>query len=225
MSQLDADSANPVFARISLMRVLTIIGCLLFSFSAFADPVPLPMSWVKVSEMFYSPLQVRMWGPLTLSDPQPWNGVYIRVNVSDPYPSPALQPNTWYSTDLTALGVGYDPATGGWIGATMAFVSGIEIITGGTSVETNEPAIYITFARLDDAAADCTKYIGQAVVPNLTDSVTGANIVGGGVRSNVSTVIPLKDGKFKFCFRTTTTGAWPDHPSYGVNLTVQMWGH
>lgn len=208
------------------MRFVLAIFAFIFSISAcFADPAPQPMPWVKISEWYFSPLQVRMWGPTTLSDPQPWNGVYVRVNVADPYPSPALQPGTWYTADVRPLGVGYDPTTGSWIGATVMFVSGIEIITGGTSAESVEPDINITFARADDTTANCAKYLGQALIPNLTDVLTGARIVGGGIRSNMSTVIPLTDGQFKFCFTTTTTGAWPDHPSYGVNLTVQLWGH
>lgn len=182
---------------------------------------PRPMPWSEVGRMFFSPLQVRMWGPDTLSDPQPWTGCYVRVNVSDPYPSPALQPDTWYTIDLRPLGVGYDPVTGLWIGADMAFMSGIEIITGGSqqAVDTNGNPVYpdvqITFARPEDTTADLTRYIGQTLDPLQ---------IGGGSRTNMSTVIPLTDGQYKFSFHDTTVGQYPTQPSYGINLTLQLWG-
>lgn len=199
------------------MRFLaTIFFCLTICSVAAADPAPQPMPWNEVGRIFYTPLQVRMWGPDTLADPQPWTGVYVRVNVDDPYPSPALQPGVWYTADLRPLGIGYEPAGGAWIGADVMFVSGVGIISGGISVEPAIPDFHITFARPDDTTANCKKYIGQTSL--------GSAAGGGGARSPFSTIVPMTDGHYKFCFTTSTSGNWPSHPSYGINLTVQWWG-
>lgn len=167
------------------------------------SPVPQPMPWVKLSELYYCPLQVRMWGPDTLSDPQPWTGLYVRVNVSDPYPDPALLPNTVYTVDLTPLGVAED--------AKVAFLSGILIITHGSASETGD--VRVTMAAHGDPL-DVSKYIGQTVEAQ----------VGGGQRSNMATWVPLNAGKFDFSFQANTTGVWPANCGYGINLTLQAWG-
>lgn len=199
-----------------------------------AEPFPrLPSNagWVKANNIYYSNLQARMWGPNTYSDLLPYTGNYIRVNVSDPYPivnnqgqqcfsisssCRALQPGQWYFVDLRPLGVGTDPDTGQYVGAKFVIVNGVAIITGGTQNQNVNPEIHFTFARPDDNTASCTKYIGQTLNPLQ---------VGGGVRSNVGTLIPTIDGQYKFCFSVNTSGNWPNSPAYGVNLTVQLWGN
>lgn len=202
------------------MRILILL--LLMMGSAVADPAPRPMPWLEIGRHFYSPLQVRMWGPDTLADPQPWTGTYIRVNVSDPYPSPELQPGTWYTVDLRPLGVGYEPGTTTWIGADVAFLSGIGIISGGNNPPVNAsgqsalPDFHVTFARADDETANCAKYQMQTSLGYAT--------AGGGARSATSTMVPLKDGQYKFCFWRSTVGNWPAAPGYGLNLTLQWWG-
>lgn len=189
------------------MRVKRFFAACLLAFlvgPAMADPSPRPITWALMNEIYVSTLQVRAWGPDTLADPQPWTGVYVRVNVSDPYPDPALVPGTWYIVDLAPFGVAAD--------AKAAFLSGLLIITHGTTPETAD--LHITFARPDDAVANCSKYIGQAIEP----------FVGGGQRSNMATWVPLVGGKFKFCFNTATGGTSPANSAYAVNLTLQAWG-
>lgn len=191
--------------------------------AAFADPAPRPMPWIEKGREFYTSIQARMWGPDVLTDPQPWTGVYVRVNVTDPYPSPALQPLTWYEVDLRPLGVGCEPGSNPceFIGADYGFFSGVEIITGGKYQSVNSigqsvyPEVHVTFASYDDVTADCSKYIGQTLDPLQ---------IGGGSRSNMSTLIPMKDAKFKFCFSVSTVGIWDNAPAYGINLSIQSWG-
>lgn len=208
---------------IHLMRVLVLLVFIYLPSMACAEPAPRPMPWVEIGRSFYSTIQVRMWGPDTLADPLPWTGTYIRVNVSDPYPSPALQPNQWYMADLSALGVGCLPGTvpcspqsPGWIGADVIFLSGVGIISGGLSSEPAIPNLVVTFARADDATANCAKYISQTAL--------GSAAGGGGVRSGASTFVPTTNAQYKFCFNRSTEGNWPDHPAYGINLTVEWWG-
>lgn len=242
MTQLSSELiAASVFDMLRSMRVAiaALFGCFL-SVSAIAELAPRPMPWIEKGREFYSPIQARLWGPGTYSDPLPYTGVYIRVNVSDPYPlvdgvgqqcptagngCGALQPGVWYHVDLRPLGVGTDPATGEYIGADFGTFSGVSIISGGTqslnaSGQTVSPEVHFTFARPDDNAAVCGgKYIGQNLNPLQA---------GGGVRSNLSTLIPMVDGQYKFCFEVTTVGNWsqtaPSNPAYGVNLTIQTWG-
>lgn len=186
------------------MRALFLMAFLFGASSALADPSPRPIPWVTITEWHVSTLQVRVWGPGTLEDPQPWTGLYFRGNVSDPYPSPQLSAGTWYTVDLAPFGVEED--------AKAAFLSGILIITRGTAVETAD--VHVTMARADDTTADCSKYIGQTIEATA----------GGGQRSNMATFVPLSQAKFKFCFYLNTPGQWPDNSSYGINLTLQAWG-
>lgn len=207
------------------MKKLLALLSLLLSTLAYADPAPRPMPWVEISRHFYSPIQVRMWGPDTLADPQPWTAVYIRSHVSDPYPSPELQPGVWYDANVAALGIGCEPGTSpcnpessGWIGADVLFVSGVGIITGGTSTEPAIPDMHVTFAQPNDPVTNspCVKYLGQFSLPDA--------LPNQGTREDFSTIIPMINSKFKFCYTASTTGNWPTHPGYGLNLTAQWWG-
>lgn len=184
------------------MRVFLLLLAMMGS--AFAEPAPRPMPWITVNEWHVATSQVRMWGPNTLEDPQPWTGLYFRGNVSDPYPSPQLQPGTWYEVDLTPFGVADD--------ATVAFLSGILIITHGTNAEIAD--VRVTMARANDATANCDKYIGQTIEANTS----------GGQRSNMATFVPLHQGRFKFCFMHANGGVYPNGSAYGINLSLQAWG-
>lgn len=186
------------------VRVALLALFLLVPSALFADPSPRPVPWVTITEWHISTLQVRMWGPNTLSDPQPWTGLYFRGTVSDPYPSPELQQNTWYEVDLTPFGVAPD--------ATMAFLSGMLIISHGGASETAE--VRFSMARANDTTADCSKYLGQTIEA----------AVGGGQRSNMAAFVPLYNGKFKFCLTHGNGGTYPGGSAYGINLTLQAWG-
>ena len=202
------------------MKFKFVIALLLSMLSApaFAEPPALPLPWVKLSEIYYTPSQVRMYGSggSTINcGGAPCNAVYIQTHLPSgqnegPQPTNCLDPPaclSWGSNpvtvDLVPFGVGED--------AKMAWLAGIAIITHGTTVET--AAAYITFAP-DGAAIDCTRYIGQVVEA----------MVGGGQRSPMTYLVPLNAGKFQFCYYVSTPGAWPNNSSYGINLSLQAWG-
>ena len=94
--------------------------------------------------------------------------------------------------------------------AQAAFLSGLLIITRGTTSETAD--ITLTFRRPGDGTP-CTKYLGQAVEAHS----------GGGQRSPISSWVPLDDGKFEFCYRIMTPGSWPTNSAYGINMSLQAW--
>ena len=99
------------------------------------------------------------------------------------------------------------------------------IISGGTNVEgAVSRAQYRTSILRSQGRRTRLPTARNIWDKRFTDSATGADVIGGGARSNMSMVIPLTDGKFKCCFTTTTSGIWPSHPNYGVNLTLQLWG-
>lgn len=108
----------------------------------------------------------------------------------------------WSVVDLTERGVPQD--------AVAAFLSGILIITyagpdqGGADLQ-------VFFRRLGDTATQDID--GQAVEAKT----------GNGIRSTMSTWVPLVDGKFEWKWTRSTTAQWPNGPSYGVNLNVQAW--
>lgn len=204
------------------MRFIASIFALLFAASpALAEPPPLPMPWVKLSEIYYTPTQVRLYGagsqpPSFCTISQPCNAVYVMTHLPTSignYGPPAtncVDPptcNQWASNpitvDLAPFGIAED--------AKVAWLSGMLIITHGTTVETAD--IHVTFAAYG-GPIDCTRYLGQTVEPH----------VGGGQRSNMSTLVPLSERKFQFCYFLNTPGEWPDNSSYGINLSIQAWG-
>lgn len=129
------------------------------------------------------------------------NAVYVQTHVETPYGH--QRSGVPATVDLKPYGVPAD--------AKVAWLSGILIITHGT---TNEIAdMRITFAA-DAASVDCNQYIGQ---------VTEAHVQGG-QRSPISVMVPLRDAKFAFCYRVSTTGTWPKNSAYGINLSLQAWG-
>lgn len=191
---------------------------LLSANSAFAEPPPMPMSWVKLSEIYYTPTQVRLYGagnePPSFCDTTLCNAVYVMTHLPGgtwgPPASNCVDPpacNQWVSNpitvDLSPLGLAED--------AKVAWMSGMLIITHGTTVETAD--IHVTFAAYG-SPIDCTRYLGQTVEP----------AVGGGQRSNMATLVPLSERKFQFCYFLNTPGAWPTNSSYGINLSIQAWG-
>lgn len=157
---------------------------------ALADG-PYILPWEQVTEIYFTPSQVRMYGPGALQS---------LVGVPDPVGCQSQ--NTWCEADLTLYGVPTD--------AKYAFMSGLLLITHGTNAQ--QADYQITFKK-PGTTGDCSKYLGQTVEPHT----------GGGQRSNMSTWVPLSEGKTEFCFRYNAPAAWPNWSSYGVNLSVQAW--
>lgn len=124
-----------------------------------------------------------------------WGGTHLS-------PAYGAQPDTWVEVDLKPLGVPVD--------AKAAFLSGILIITNPAQSEIAD--MRITFARPSDPDAIPTDYIGQTCIQG-----------DGGQRSNMACWVPLENGSFKFFYHVTSEGSYPDHPCYGVNLSVQAW--
>lgn len=155
------------------------------------------LPWVKLNEFYYTPTQVKLY-------PLGGDGAAVYVMTHLPSPLGPQAMDQWHTVDLTAAGIPAD--------AKAAFLSGMLIITHGTTVETAD--IHLTFREHGDASADVTKYIAQSCEAH----------VGGGQRSTMATWVPLKDGKFDFSYHIATPGAWPTNSAYGINLSVQMWG-
>lgn len=192
-------------AMLAAMRSLVAALCLMGG-PAFAEPPALPLSWVKLSEIYYTPSQVRMYGSggNTLNcGGAPCNAVYVQTNLPSGQNEGPQALATPVTVDLTPFGVATD--------AKVAWLSGVLIITHGTTAE--DADIHVTFAA-NGSTIDCSRYIGQTVEGNL----------GGGQRSNISVMVPLNEGKFQFCYSLSTSGAWPTNSSYGINLSLQAWG-
>ncbi len=174
------------------------------SFGVRADPAPQPLPWTKLTEIYYTHSQARMYGyNVSCSEqPTPWNAIFMDTWPSNNYAGcgPHVQ-GWWYTVDLTALGVPKDAAA--------AFLSGMILVTpyggGGTS------DIHVSLRPYGDTSdPDCKKYLGQAV----------SNVGNQNVRSNWSTWIGLSEGKFQWCFRIPNS----TDAAYGVNMSVQAWG-
>lgn len=106
----------------------------------------------------------------------------------------------WTTIDVTALGV---PAN-----AKAVTLTGILIITHGMTPELCDLHIAIR-AVGDDLHPG--NYIGQVEETSVT----------GGQRSTMSTLVPLREGKFEYYWTRSTQGNWPNHCSYGINLSLQ----
>lgn len=180
---------------------------------ARAEPPTLPLPWVKLSEIYYTPSQARLYGsggasincgkPVTHTNP--CNAVYVQTHLPTGSNEGPQAQNTPHVVDLVPYGVAED--------AKVAWLSGLLIITHGSSSEIAD--IMVSFAAENDAAFNCSKYIGQTI-----EAATGS-----GQRSNFSTMVPLTNGKFKFCYRLATPGGqYPSQSSYAINLSLQAWG-
>lgn len=183
------------------MRFLAFLAGLWLAGSAAHAQAP-NYQWEKVNEFYVtrtpsiqygagvSPLFISTCSPYTASAGCHTNWYYAT--------------NTWHKIDLKPHGVAAD--------AKVAFLTGLMIITHGSTQETADAII--GFRKPGDTSATCGQYIGQ---------VTEAHI-GGGQRSGLATWVPLENGEFEFCWRVSTPGLWPQHSSYGLNLAVQAWG-
>lgn len=206
---------------------MTLMGrflCLFFSCilgsTAYAEPPNLPLPWVKLTEIYYTPSQARTYGSNGVINcgGAPCNAVYVQTHLpvgSDEGPQAdiCVNPNDvpactkWTSAPITIdfrpFGVADD--------AKVAFLTGILVITHGTTEETAD--IHVTFGA-PGMPLDCTRYIGQTIEA----------AVGSGQRSNMSTMAPLTNGQTQMCYYLNTPGRWPANSSYAINLSIQLWG-
>lgn len=105
--------------------------------------------------------------------------------------------NEWTTVDVT----GIIPD-----GAKAIYLSGLLIITHGTSEETCD----LTVAYRDQGETEEYPYIAQTV----------ETAVGGGERTPHSIWVAVHDGKFQIKWRRSTTGKWPENCAYGINLKL-----
>lgn len=110
--------------------------------------------------------------------------------------------STWNKINITTLGIPAD--------AKSVFLSGILIITHGTTVQTCD--ITIAFRAPGDELAP-GNYIGQTIEA----------AVGSGQRSNMSTWAPVRNSEIEFYWKRSTQGQWPSECAYGVNLSAQSY--
>lgn len=183
-----------------LKRLLSVCALMLAASGANAEAPALPFAWQKVTEFYVTSSPARLYGPD--------NAVYVQTHLPSGNLGPQ-QTGVWHTVDLGAFGVPPD--------AVSAFLSGMLVITGGSTAEVAD--IQVGFRQPGDTTP-CTKYIGQTVYQ--TNVVSGQTI-GGGQRSNMATWVPLADGKFEFCYLLSTQGAWPANASYAINLSLQAW--
>lgn len=108
----------------------------------------------------------------------------------------------WNRISLSSLGIPPD--------ASGVFLSGILIITHGTTIQTCD--LTISFRAPGDTI-DAGNYIGQTIEAS----------VGSGQRSNMSTWAPARNGEIEFYWKRNTTGQWPTECSYGMNLSAQSY--
>lgn len=185
-------------ARLFVVFVVAALNAV-FMPPARAEAPILPLPWVKVTEFYVTASPSRLYGPD--------NAVYVQTHLPTNYGPQAT--GVWHTVDLGAFGVPPD--------ALAAFLSGMLVITGGTTAEIAD--IQVGFRRPGDTTP-CTKYLGQTV---FQTNVIGEQVVYGGQRSNMATWVPLVDGKFEFCYQISTPGAWPSNSSYAINLSLQAW--
>ncbi|WP_155730992.1 hypothetical protein [Pseudoalteromonas luteoviolacea] len=88
------------------------------------------------------------------------------------------------------------------------FLSGNLLITHGNKPETCN----LTIAYRNSGETHEYAYLGQTIEAHI----------GSGQRSAHSTWVPVKDGKFEIKWEANTAhlGTWPNHCSYGINLSL-----
>lgn len=139
---------------------------------------------------------------IRIDSPHPQGDVFFNSTVQDFHPPIE---GAWQTEHVQELNIPTD--------VIAVFLSGILIVTHG---RTNEIAdMGIVFRRPGDATILCQAgyEVGQVVEADIQ----------GGQRSTMSTWVPVVDGAFQWCWWSSTDGTYPDHPSYGANLTVQAY--
>jgi hypothetical protein len=193
----------------------------LLSSPVLAEPPP-TINWQPVTQFFYDPGQVRLYGANTGQDcvATICNAIYVMTHIA-PY-SGAPNPEYGAQTPIVINADGSSvvgpvevdltkPPLNVSADAKIGFLTGMLIITHGTTQETAD--VHVTAAAAGQPI-DCTRYLGQ----------TAEASVGNGIRSNAAFFVPLNAGKFQFCYYIQTPGKWPTNSSYGINFTLQMWG-
>jgi hypothetical protein len=159
-----------------------------------------PPVWEKVTEIYINRGPPRQYsGPVEIST--------CFNTGSGCGESRGPEPGVWAVVDLT-LAPWNLPSNAKW-----ADLRGRVIITHGTTQEVASSGI--AFRAMGDTRVSCTpeNYMGQGV-ETQTD---------GRVRTNMSTWIPLTEGKFEVCWSKSTPGTWPTNSSYAFNLSIQAW--
>lgn len=143
---------------------------------------------------------------------------------------PLFLPNVWIDVDLTKLGV---PAK-----AIAALLCGFLILTDGTL--SRDPDIALAYKHPDaNIGNPADVYTGQALAngprASLPDGSPGGSF--GGIRTNFTDIVPLKNGVGQFGWlrgdpEDWATSSWPDkplqgnqpdHASYGFNVHVALY--
>jgi len=131
----------------------------------------------------------------TQSDPIVFLNTYTGQGV-DQFPD-----NQWVTVDVSQIVPEKSVAV---------FLSGLLLITHGTSVETADLKVYF---RADGDNEDY-KYDWQTVEASTAN----------GQRSTMAVWVPLSaDRKFQFKWQRSTSGQYPDHSAYGVNLVLNAY--
>lgn len=90
----------------------------------------------------------------------------------------------------------------------FVFVAGLLIITHGYSIGTEIADLHLYFGDGDGNlhpgahAQTCTS-------------------MDGGERTNYGFWVPVIDGQIQFMWTKSTDGDWPEHPAYGLTITIQ----
>ena len=93
--------------------------------------------------------------------------------------------------------------------ATSIFLSGILVITHGTTSECADLRVYFRKPGSKRYA------FGQAIEASIEN----------GQRSTYSTWVPIEDGKFEFYWWVPVLSTWPTYSAYAINLLMEAYTH
>lgn len=182
------------------MKYLIALALMLFASPVLATTAQtLPVPWVKTTETYV------IFGQVSVHPNNPVN-LITGTKVGDPAPprGPQVQ-NAWSSVDLKPYGVAAD--------AKWAMLQGIQLITASQNHTLETATIQASF-RAPGTAGVCSDYSNESAV----------SVPMQGIRDSTMAVVPLVNGAFEWCYKRSTGGTQPDHASYGINLSVVMWG-
>lgn len=163
------------------------------------DPT-LPPVWEKVTDLYINSGPPRQYvGPVFMTNCWSVNGVCTG--------SRGPIPGVWTPIDLTVSP--WNLASD----AKWAWLSGRVIITRGAASESAHVGVMFRAPGDTRVICDQSHYMGQGVEASAA----------GGIRTNMSTWVPLVNGKVEVCWEYSTPGTWPTNSSYGINLSIQAW--
>lgn len=132
------------------------------------------------------------------------NSKYPRAIFVNNYSPGTPAPNVWHQLDVVDMGL---PPDVKWVA-----LGGLLIITHGTIQQ--QCNLTLTTRAFGDTL-DAGEYNAQAIEAH----------VGGGQRSTMFTIVPVRDGKFEWQWRGNMPDyTWPNYCSYGINLSIQAYG-